>query len=420
MAKKNSKKTVPELRFRGFTDPWEQRQLGESFNMLRNNTLSRADLSNDRKGILDVHYGDVLIRYRAVVDVSTLQGPSINITDNRFLGDQLTDGDIIMADTAEDTSAGKCVEIEGVMHRNVVAGLHTIPLRPATPSSHGYWGQYLNSASFRNQLFSKMQGTKVISLSRTTVSNATVRYPSLPEQRRIGEFFSAIDNLIAAAERQEALLRQKKQAYLQLMFPQEGETQPRLRFAGFSGEWERRQLGDAISAAGIKNKERQNFQSYSISNQSGFVPQSEQFDNGGKPLDADKSSYWIVAPHSFAYNPARINVGSIGYWDGKEPVIVSSLYEVFQTHESVDDSFLLNWFQTCLFTNQIAKRQEGGVRQYFFFDKLQESLISIPSLPEQRCIGAFFSTLDNLIAAAEKRTKSLHTLKSSYLQRMFV
>lgn len=204
------------------------------------------------------------------------------------------------------------------------------------------------------------------------------------------------------------------------MFPREGETEPRLRFAGFSGRWERRQLEDVISAAGIKNKERQNLQSYSISNQSGFVPQSEQFDNGGKPLDADKSSYWIVAPHSFAYNPARINVGSIGYWDGKEPVIVSSLYEVFQTHESVDDSFLLNWFQTCLFTNQIAKRQEGGVRQYFFFDKLQESLISLPTLPEQQRIGEFFYILDSLIATAEKHTESSRALKSSYLQRMFV
>jgi type I restriction enzyme S subunit len=289
--------------------------------------------------------------------------------------------------------------------------------------AYEFLDQYFKTANWFNYM--KLQGNSGARSDRFTIADTDffsmpVRIPSLPEQRRIGDFFSTLDNLIAAAERQEALLRQKKQAYLQLMFPQDGETEPRLRFAGFSGEWERRQLGDAISAAGIKNKERQNFQSYSISNQSGFVPQSEQFDNGGKPLDADKSSYWIVAPRSFAYNPARINVGSIGYWDGEEPVIVSSLYEVFQTHESVDDSFLLNWFQTCLFTNQIAKRQEGGVRQYFFFDKLQESLISIPSLPEQRRIGAFFSALDNLIDAAEKRTKSLHTLKSAYLQRMFV
>ena len=178
-------------------------------------------------------------------------------------------------------------------------------------------------------------------------------------------------------------------------------------------------MGEVVSASGIKNREQKDLQSYSISNQSGFIPQAEQFDNGGKPLDADKSSYWIVAPHSFAYNPARINVGSIGYWNGEKPVIVSSLYEVFQTHESVDDSFLSDWFRTRLFTNQIAKRQEGGVRQYFFFDKLQESLIRLPSLPEQHRIGAFFSTLDSLIAAAERQEDLLKQKKQAYLQLMF-
>nr|WP_275542128.1 restriction endonuclease subunit S [Pseudoscardovia suis] len=183
--------------------------------------------------------------------------------------------------------------------------------------------------------------------------------------------------------------------------------------------WEQRQLGEVVSASGIKNREQKDLQSYSISNQSGFIPQSEQFDNGGKPLDADKSSYWIVAPHSFAYNPARINVGSIGYWNGEKPVIVSSLYEVFQTHESVDDSFLSDWFRTRLFTNQIAKRQEGGVRQYFFFDKLQESRIRLPSLPEQRRIGEFFSALDSLIAAAERQEALLKQKKQAYLQLMF-
>ena len=178
-------------------------------------------------------------------------------------------------------------------------------------------------------------------------------------------------------------------------------------------------MGEVVSGSGIKNREQKDFQSYSISNQSGFIPQAEQFDNGGKPLDADKSSYWIVAPHSFAYNPARINVGSIGYWNGEKPVIVSSLYEVFQTYESVDDSFLSDWFRTRLFTNQIAKRQEGGVRQYFFFDKLQESLIRLPSLPEQRRIGTFFSALDSLIAAAERQEALLRQKKQAYLQLMF-
>ena len=407
MAKKNSKKTVPELRFRGFTDPWEQRQLGEVAEIVGGGT---PDSSNAN------YWGGNIDWYTpSEIGASRTVGTSARKITHEGLDHSsahlLPAGSILFTSRA---SIGLMAFISRPSATN--QGFQSlIPNASINPDFLYALGPYISRYARRHAA-----GSTFVEISGGALAKTPMRIPSLPEQRRIGEFFSTLDSLIAAAERQEALLRQKKQAYLQLMFPQDGETEPRLRFAGFSGEWERRQLGDAISAAGIKNKERQNFQSYSISNQSGFVPQSEQFDNGGKPLDADKSSYWIVAPRSFAYNPARINVGSIGYWDGEEPVIVSSLYEVFQTHESVDDSFLLNWFQTCLFTNQIAKRQEGGVRQYFFFDKLQESLISIPSLPEQRRIGAFFSALDNLIDAAEKRTKSLHTLKSAYLQRMFV
>ena len=404
---------------------WEQRQLGESFNMLRNNTLSRADLSNDRKGVLDIHYGDVLIRYRAVVDVSTLQGPSINITNNRFLGDRLTDGDIIMADTAEDTSAGKCVEIEGIMHQNVVAGLHTIPLRPATPSSHGYWGQYLNSASFRNQLFPKMQGTKVISLSRTTVSNATVRYPSLAEQRRIGEFFTTLDNLIAAAERQEALLRRKKQAYLQLMFPRERETQPRLRFAGFRGEWERRQLsevaefskGQGYSKADLCSSGTPTFlygrmyTDYKL-----LITESDQY----LPQNSDgvfSTAGDVIIPAS-GESPEEIAIASV---IGKTGILLGGDLNIIKPERSVLDSiFLALSASVGRLHNNLVSRAQGKTIVHLHNSDIATCRIGFPSLPEQHCIGEFFTALESVIAAAEKRTESLHTLKSAYLQRMFV
>ena len=111
-------------------------------------------------------------------------------------------------------------------------------------------------------------------------------------------------------------------------------------------------------ASGIKNRDNLPLQSYSVSNDRGFVPQDEQFENGGTMRDADKSMYWIVEPGSFAYNPARINVGSIGYLSTSENVIVSSLYEVFQADESCDDRFLWHWFKSPLFMKQIEMLQE--------------------------------------------------------------
>lgn len=143
-----------------------------------------------------------------------------------------------------------------------------------------------------------------------------------------------------------------------------------------------------------------------MTNDRGFVPQDEQFENGGTMREADKTSYWIVEPKSFAYNPARINVGSIGYQSTSRNVIVSSLYEVFQADETCDNRFLWHWFKTRLFTQQIEMLQEGGVRLYFFFDKLLKSGISMPSVDEQRLIGEQFDRIDYLI--------TLHQCKCQY------
>ena len=113
--------------------------------------------------------------------------------------------------------------------------------------------------------------------------------------------------------------------------------------------------------------------------------------------DADKSMYYIVKPNSFVYNPARINVGSIGYSNVSENTIVSSLYEVFKTTDVVDDRFLWHWFKTDNFQRLIYKLQEGGVRLYFYYDKLCMGEVALPSIEEQKKVGAYLDQLDNAI-----------------------
>ncbi|NCA32076.1 restriction endonuclease subunit S [Adlercreutzia muris] len=199
----------------------------------------------------------------------------------------------------------------------------------------------------------------------------------------------------------------------------ENDSVPALRFEGFSDPWEQRRLGEFIHASGLRNADNLDFESYSVSNTSGFVPQSEQFENGGTMAEADKTAYWIVEPGSFAYNPARINVGSIGYLSTRENVIVSSLYEVFRSDETCDDRFLWHWFKTALFAKQIEALQEGGVRLYFFFDKLLKSRIAMPSTGEQHAIGSFFDLLDSLITLHQRKVDKLKTVKQSLLEKMF-
>ena len=118
--------------------------------------------------------------------------------------------------------------------------------------------------------------------------------------------------------------------------------------------------------------------------------------------NTDKSAYIIVPPFSFGYNPARINVGSIGYYNGKKNVIVSSLYEVFQTNNALNDQFLWYWLKSDELPKWIEKLQEGSVRLYFYYDKLEQCLISISSIEEQTKIGQYFSQLDNLITLHQR------------------
>ena len=170
----------------------------------------------------------------------------------------------------------------------------------------------------------------------------------------------------------------------------------------FANSWEQRGFSDITFLSGIKNKDNEPLTSYSITAESGFIPQDIQFENGGTMRDADKSMYYIVEPYSFGYNPARINVGSIGYYDGKKRAIVSSLYEIFKTTPEMDDRFLWHWFKSEQLPKLIERYQEGGVRLYFYYDKLLMCSIAIPKKQEQHKIGLVFDKLDSLITLHQR------------------
>ena len=210
----------PEIRFAGFTDPWEQRKLGEELGFLRNNTLSRAELSDSEGTVFDIHYGDVLIKYGSVLDAEKADVPRIanDAVANRQTCDCLQDGDVIIADTAEDSAVGKCTELCNSAGKKVFSGLHTMPLRPMRKYASGYLGHYLNSPAFHDQLLPLMQGIKVISVSRSAIEDMTMSVPSVAEQASIGAFFDRLDSLITLHQRKLELLRNIKKSMLDKMF----------------------------------------------------------------------------------------------------------------------------------------------------------------------------------------------------------
>lgn len=189
------------------TSSWEQRKLGDCFDFLKNNTLSRADLNGENGIARNVHYGDILIKFGDCLDGEQSDLPFI--TDDtvlpKFAGSILSEGDVIFADTAEDEAAGKCIELRKLPKEPTISGLHTIPARPRFPFGTGYLGHYLNSDAYHRQLLPLMQGIKVISVSKAALQDTHVRFPSLSEQSAIGVALSEIDALITLHQREPQL-----------------------------------------------------------------------------------------------------------------------------------------------------------------------------------------------------------------------
>ena len=182
------KSNVPAIRFKDFTDTWEQRGFSSVFEILQNNTLSRADLCDESGLAQNIHYGDVLIKYGEVVTA--------------MKNSYLQNGDVIIADTAEDATVGKCSEIANLGDKTVLSGLHTIPVRPKEEYASGYLGYYLNSNSYHDTLIPLMQGTKVTSISKSALQGTSISYPkSLDEQAEISAYFQNLDNLITLHQR---------------------------------------------------------------------------------------------------------------------------------------------------------------------------------------------------------------------------
>ena len=187
---------------------WEQRKLGEIFEYLQNNTLSRDSLNYKNPNIKNIHYGDILVKFDEILDGSNKDIPYINseLDLSKFSKSLLRDGDIVFSDTAEDDTVGKAIELQNVNAPFILGGLHTIPCRPLIPFGKGYLGNFLNSDSYRLQLRPLIQGIKVSSISKSALKDTMIEYPkNLDEQEKIGSLFYYIAKMITLHQQEPFL-----------------------------------------------------------------------------------------------------------------------------------------------------------------------------------------------------------------------
>ena len=392
--------------------------MGDCFEFLKNNTLSRADLNGDNGTARNVHYGDILIKFGDCLDGERSDLPFI--TDDtvlpKFAGSILREGDVIFADTAEDEAAGKCVELRKLPKEPTISGLHTIPARPRFPFGTGYLGHYLNSDAYHRQLLPLMQGIKVISVSKAALQDTQVRFPGLSEQTAIGSALSEIDTLITLHQRKCDKLSVVKKALLEKMFPKEGEVVPEIRFKGFTDPWEQHKLGELFFES---NERSSSMEILSVSVAKGIYPASES-DRDTNP-GASLANYKVVHRGDVVYNSMRMWQGAVGSSDCDG--IVSPAYVVARPAIELDSTcfgYLLKRPEM-LYKYLCDSQGNSKDTQTLKYNRFADIEVTMPAnLEEQRVISSCLGRVDTLITLHQRELETLKNVKKALLEKMFV
>ena len=263
----------------------------------------------------------------------------------------------------------------------------------------------------------------LLSVNMDSFKKLTIPYPpTLSEQRKIAECFVSLDKQIDFTKKKLEQLKEHKKGLMQRLFPAKGKTTPELRFPEFQHEakWIYKSLGDITKVVNKRNRSNRTLPIYSINNVDGFIPQEQQFEGMDiKVRGYDISLYKIIGRNTFAYNPARINVGSIGYSGELKDILISSLYVCFKSLEEIDDNFLMCFFNSYIFNQAVESNVEGGIRSYLFYENFARIKIAVPNLKEQKRIASCIMGIECLIKLTEREVAILEGHKAGLNQQLF-
>lgn len=205
-------------RLPGFSGQWEIKGFNQVFTFGATNTFSRECMCEDSTGVKNIHYGDILVRYGEVLKLSEQEIPSLLSDIGAKITTFVDDGDVVIADTAEDLTAGKVVEVQETHGKKVAAGLHTMLCKPIKGCfAPGWLGYYMNSETYHKQLVPYIAGVKVMSISKGNIVKTHILVPPIEEQTAIVKVFSTTDHEIDLLQRDIEQEKQKKKALMQLL-----------------------------------------------------------------------------------------------------------------------------------------------------------------------------------------------------------
>ena len=266
-----------------------------------------------------------------------------------------------------------------------------------------------------------VQGSAIKGITKDDLLSKEIMVPEIQEQRKIGNYFRKLDNLITLHQRKLDTLKKLKKGFLQKMFPKNGESVPEIRFPGFTDAWEQRKVSDLLEERNEQAPESAEYPLMAFIANEGVAPKGERYDRGALVKDAENKNYKKTELGDFIYSSNNLETGSIGL-NNYGNASISPVYSIFRPTGIVDSDFIGRRFVRKDFINSMVKWRQGVVYGQW---RIHESdflkiEVAVPSLEEQMKIGSFLDKLDNLITLHQRKLDTLKKFKQGMLQQMFI
>ena len=382
------------MRFPEYSDKWLECELQDIADLSKGAGISKDQLSETGESC--ILYGELYTKYKSEVIsnvVSKTDIESTNLVRSKA-------NDVIIpssGETAIDISTARCVPYDNIL---LGGDLNIIRLK----DQDGRFFSYQLNGVRKLDIAQIAQGVSVVHLYGESLKRLKVRYPSKSEQEKISSLLSVLDERIETQNRIIEDLKQLRSALIENMY---------------SHMPTKCKVGDAIMQVSMRNRDNTYCTVLSVNNRRKFIEQSEQFEDRIVASD-DTSNYKVVKRNDFAYNPARINVGSIARLTTFEDGIVSPMYICFQAKQQILPEYLEYFFYTRYFHNEMLKRLEGSVRMCLSWDSLCNIPLTIPNIEQQRVVSRRISILTDKIIIEEKYKEYLMIQKHYLLKAMFI
>ena len=386
---------VPNLRF-PYKGDWHKRKLNEICLFFKGNGLSKSDLSNE--GFPCILYGELYTTYKNEV-ISDIVSKTTTTLSNPFLS---KNNDLIIPGSGEDPI--DIAVARAIYQNDIILGGDLNVLRPKSNVSAAFLSYQLNGVR-RYDIAKKAQGKSIVHLHNSDLKEVCVSIPTYDEQLHIVKLLTKIDEMI---ETQSKIIEEYvilKNSLIHRFFTMDN---PKVK------------LSTILTEINIKNKNKQIDTVLSVSNKLGFIKQSEQFEDREVASD-DTSNYKIVNKGDYAYNPARINVGSIARLINYDKGIISPMYSCFKINEKkITYTYFDMFLSSFSFKRQLNKKLEGSVRQCLTFEGMLSMDIELPCIETQKSISNKIDMLNYKIKLESDYREALIKQKQFLLNNMFI